>query len=449
MIGFQSTRPSRGETKRYGALLCGKRISIHSPLAGRDGYMSSGMYLDWGISIHSPLAGRDSHALILVITHPLFQSTRPSRGETTRAQQGQKVIPISIHSPLAGRDQKPYIFYIFLCIFQSTRPSRGETSAGTYGAAGGKFQSTRPSRGETRVVDCVCAFDIISIHSPLAGRDTNRGRRIKADWHFNPLAPRGARPMIRLWAYSLTIFQSTRPSRGETHKVPLGPKAKKISIHSPLAGRDHTGYNILCRIKISIHSPLAGRDLFPLSQFSTVTYFNPLAPRGARQRGPWKWKWVYVISIHSPLAGRDTDKGRAGCERAYFNPLAPRGARPACRAIPSMLGDISIHSPLAGRDAQKQALMLKLDRISIHSPLAGRDHTIVPRNDLRWQFQSTRPSRGETMSSLLMPLSFLIFQSTRPSRGETKITSQRWTHAGISIHSPLAGRDRTGRADHR
>ena len=56
------------------------------------------------ISIHSPLAGRDVFRRAVRILRILFQSTRPSRGETIRSVNGGVDYLISIHSPLAGRD---------------------------------------------------------------------------------------------------------------------------------------------------------------------------------------------------------------------------------------------------------------------------------------------------------------------------------------------------------
>ena len=124
---FQSTRPSRGETRSgagcgghrrdfnplapRGARLNGKdtsmqaiTISIHSPLAGRDEAIQNNTVV-MQISIHSPLAGRDP----------------------TSANSKTKVWPISIHSPLAGRDASPPPPPQVHRLFQSTRPSRGET----------------------------------------------------------------------------------------------------------------------------------------------------------------------------------------------------------------------------------------------------------------------------------------------------------------------------------
>ena len=56
--GFQSTRPSRGETGKASPVYHEALISIHSPLAGRDVEVVTPPAL-FDISIHSPLAGRD------------------------------------------------------------------------------------------------------------------------------------------------------------------------------------------------------------------------------------------------------------------------------------------------------------------------------------------------------------------------------------------------------
>ena len=61
------------------------------------------------ISIHAPLAGRDGWSAEIPITYTEFQSTRPLRGATKRAFERVKVPLISIHAPLAGRDGRAAI----------------------------------------------------------------------------------------------------------------------------------------------------------------------------------------------------------------------------------------------------------------------------------------------------------------------------------------------------
>ena len=146
---------------------------------------------------------------------------------------------------------------------------------------------------------------------------------------FNPLAPRGARPIC--------------------------PNCTKS-----------------CE-KVSIHSPLAGRDTKSLKALTGTTWFQSTRP----SRG----------ETYAPHAGTHSGK--------RFNPLAPRGARPGNLTLYPHKEEVSIHSPLAGRDSSPAEWLAGLC-VSIHSPLAGRDIAAQSGVDGRKLFQSTRPSRGET-----------------------------------------------------
>ena len=149
--------------------------------------------------------------------------------------------------------------------FQSTRPSRGETRLCWGGTAERIFQSTRPSRGETNPGGYASCLGL----------------------YFNPLAPRGARPFCPISSACNDIFQSTRPSRGETAAVKLLPEIKDISIHSPLAGRD-TALSATSPSSPGFQSTRPSRGETWATGRCAVggKNFNPLAPRGARQRLP-------------------------------------------------------------------------------------------------------------------------------------------------------------------
>ena len=158
----------------------------------------------------------------------------------------------------------------------------------------GIFQSTRPSRGETRRINGGCGAS-----------------------DFNPLAPRGARPHAAAAAF--TVF--------------------RISIHSPLAGRDikRGGGNVGIDVFQSTR-PSRGETDRRLTSTPIPTYFNPLAPRGARRCWSIPSGAIFQISIHSPLAGRDAFAFQSIGSSENFNPLAPRGARrkpPERSAAPS------------------------------------------------------------------------------------------------------------------
>ena len=102
---FQSTRPLRGATARQLPALSNVAISIHAPLAGRDSKTANLLIRVIVISIHAPLAGRDNRKTV-------------GNGSCMR---------ISIHAPLAGRDCGASIESLKPAIFQSTRPLRGAT----------------------------------------------------------------------------------------------------------------------------------------------------------------------------------------------------------------------------------------------------------------------------------------------------------------------------------
>ena len=146
--------------------------------------------------------------------------------------------------------------------------------------------------------------------------------------NFNPRAPCGARPLSFSKPFANSLFQSTRPMRGATAILNTKTEGGTISIHAPHAGRDEVS---------SVW-------------WSTVIYFNPRAPCGARRVGEvvgeveekfqstrpmrgatdsvFGFRLTVVISIHAPHAGRDWQFGNAYTVVGNFNPRAPCGARP-------------------------------------------------------------------------------------------------------------------------
>ena len=125
----------------------------------------------------------------------------------------------------------------------------------------GLFQSTRPVRGETPGVKIRRLADLISIHSPRAGRDRVQGKDVRMN-AISIHSPRAGRDND----FGRYIFQT------------------RISIHSPRAGRDRSLRSLRKAGMISIHSPRAGRDIATFKYFKSPLNFNPLAPCGARQQ---------------------------------------------------------------------------------------------------------------------------------------------------------------------
>ena len=146
--------------------------------------------------------------------------------------------------------------------------------------------------------------------------------------HFNPRAPRGARPHAgqdRKPAGRISIhvpreghdgaagsgtrtaksFQSTCPARGTTGITRESWTTPTISIHVPREGHDGScGGHLSTYYCISIHVPREGHDPFNAPRFRQFRYFNPRAPRGARQ--PSIAASAFAMAFQSTCPARGT-----------------------------------------------------------------------------------------------------------------------------------------------
>ena len=143
---------------------------------------------------------------------------------------------------------------------------------------------------------------------PREGHDLRSCAAALSHADFNPRAPRGARRAACRRRWRRTPFQSTCPARGTTKTFPGIAEAMAISIHVPREGHDHgVDAAIFGAGHISIHVPREGHDaaasarrirrlqfqstcpargttLLPCYNHGKRRYFNPRAPRGARQQ---------------------------------------------------------------------------------------------------------------------------------------------------------------------
>ena len=147
----------------------------------------------------------------------------------------------------------------------------------------GEFQSTCPARGTTHPFKSSAHVSRISIHVPREGHDGRCVCSREHRRHFNPRAPRGARPYNPIENYDRKEFQSTCPARGTTldskkcpsiskHFNPRAPRGARpcrhilphtfgsISIHVPREGHDVSDLISDLRKIISIHVPREGHD---------------------------------------------------------------------------------------------------------------------------------------------------------------------------------------------
>ena len=146
------------------------------------------------------------------------------------------------------------------------------------------------------------------------------------------------------------------------------------------------------------------------------------------------------ISIHPPLAGRDNPAALPTSAEKDFNPPAPCGAGPYKASARGWQRKFQSTRPLRGGTGYG-ALQRAVTQISIHPPLAGRDPAALTFTGAATDFNPPAPCGAGPGASFGSPWRG-GFQSTRPLRGGTGGLLRESVARGISIHPPLAGRDR-------
>ena len=144
-----------------------------------------------------------------------------------------------------------------------------------------------------------------------------------------------------------------------------------------MRGATDCGTLLSYNLYISIHAPLAGRDHQGRAGVRQNPHFNPRAPCGARRTLTSSLLRRSHFNPRAPCGARRRTRSRRG-STAHFNPRAPCGARHVAHGVGRRGHGISIHAPLAGRDVQREISQMALEG-----------------------FQSTRPLRGATFRGLL------------------------------------------------
>ena len=174
--------------------------------------------------------------------------------------------------------------------------------------------------------------------------------------------------------------------------------------------------------------------------------FQSTRPLRGETLPPWESPNNSVFSIHSPLAGRDQRVVCPSVPFTVFQSTRPlRGETAGCRA---RLTVFFVFNPLAPCGARPRAPARPCRPTGLFNPLAPCGARPAPWADnigMADSFQSTRPLRGETLLRLTFGNTINSFQSTRPLRGETIQTLFSGLIIFFSIHSPLAGRDKTAK----
>ena len=227
----------RGATKKSPDESSSLYISIHAPHAGRDRRRTWRRTTRTHFNPRAPRGARRI-ARSLAKTHKHFNPRAP-RGARRQLDADQRETErISIHAPHAGRDFNLPVVRGRRVYFNPRAPRGARRRAKWYTIPKSVFQSTRPARGATHfMVGDVFAF-LFQSTRPARGATVLRQILRRERQHFNPRAPRGARPKSVRVPDPGIEFQSTRPARGatprHTHKFWLNI----ISIHAPREGRD-------------------------------------------------------------------------------------------------------------------------------------------------------------------------------------------------------------------
>ena len=170
--------------------------------------------------------------------------------------------------------------------------------------------------------------------------------------------------------------QSTHP-RGVRHLFEHGHQLRQIiSTHAPREGCDagaEGGKQV--GVDISIHAPREGCDGMMIATTMQSARFQSTHPaRGATPRRMVQNRHG-AISIHAPREGCDVQIGRRAQDDAkHFNPRTPRGVRPLIMDAFIANANFNPRTPRGVR------------RFGCH---------ITP---LFYQFQSTHPARGATLT---------------------------------------------------
>ena len=239
------------------------------------------------ISIHAPLTGRDYNTSGTPPADRHFNPRAPY-GARLLSHRFLVCIPrISIHVPRTGHDKVVCYCLVRLIHFNPRAPYGARLPLEQVKIAHMVISTHVPRTGhdvqpKQRVDD-----GNISTHVPRTGHDHFRRVPVRADLHFNPRAPYGARLMCSECGHSSGSNFNPRAPYGARRLYSYRECVWcDISTHVPRTGHDcavlgHAADNM----DISTHVPRTGHDLRRTDRVSgQSSHFNPRAPYGARRQ---------------------------------------------------------------------------------------------------------------------------------------------------------------------
>ena len=170
---LQSTSPARGKTPKHTQGNC--------PL---------------GASIHFPREGEDLVAHNCINSGNCFNPLPPRGGRRHNTRKPRSGDSASIHFPREGEELFGPVKHRPGECFNPLPPRGGRLVHNFLSFCCVSLQSTSPARGKT--MDCFHHRTVrgASIHFPREGEDTANGAGSRRYLCFNPLPPRGGRPIL-------------------------------------------------------------------------------------------------------------------------------------------------------------------------------------------------------------------------------------------------------------
>ena len=130
-----------------------------------------------------------------------------------------------------------------------------------------------------------------------------------------------------------------------------------------------------------------------------------------------------------------------GLSRENFNPRAPRGARRYFERGGAARRKFQSTRPSRGATDYYWPVFANIG-ISIHAPLAGRDLFRHRQHCELQDFNPRAPRGARPLNSMGQQLKTLDFNPRAPRGARRNGAADRGRQCAISIHAPLAGRDR-------
>ena len=196
------------------------------------------------------------------------------------------------------------------------------------------FQSTPPVWGATpRRTPAPCIPCHFNPRPPCGGRlrrGPGRLQRKKISIH----APRVGGDHSRCNGNYIKVkFQSTPPVWGATSGALQWNKWRTyFNPRPPCGGRRSTASGAHEVVIISIHAPRVGGDILIFTLTVCAISFQSTPPVWGATPGGWRQRWYgQCISIHAPRVGGDAVLGTAVGIGTDFNPRPPCGGRPSAR----------------------------------------------------------------------------------------------------------------------